>query len=133
MPVHLTLFHALAPSSLDEARRQLSLSVRRPAPRAEIAGVMDLGGGVAFRIASNDLDSIREELADHFHGVLGAQDSAGWRPHVTIQNKVAPPIARRLLVELERQFVPRRLGIAGLSLHRYVGGPWERVARYSFR
>ena len=133
MPAHLTLFHALAPSSLDEARRQLSLSVRRPAPRAEIAGVMDLGGGVAFRIASNDLDTIREELADHFHGALGAQDSAGWRPHVTIQNKVAPPIARRLLVELERQFVPRRLGIAGLSLHRYVGGPWERVARYSFR
>lgn len=94
---------------------------------------MDLGSGVAFRVVSDDLDAIREELADHFHGMLGAQDSAGWRPHVTIQNKVPPKVARALLAELERRFHPRRLGIAGLSLHRYVAGPWEPVARYSFR
>ena len=55
---------------------------------------MDLGGGVAFRVVSPDLDRIREELADDFHGLLGAQDCGGWRPHVTIQNKVAPKEAR---------------------------------------
>jgi len=133
VPVHLTMFHALPPSALDEAKRALSLAAQMPAPRADIAGLMDLGGGVAFRVVSDDLDRIREDLADHFHGLLGAQDNAGWRPHVTIQNKVAPRAARQLLEELERSFVPRPLGIAGLSLHRYIGGPWEPIGRYSFR
>ena len=133
VPVHLTMFHALPPSALDEAKRALSLAARMPAPRADMAGLMDLGGGVAFRVVSDDLDRIREDLADLLHGLLGAQDNAGWRPHVTIQNKVAPRAARQLLEELERSFVPRSLGIAGLSLHRYIGGPWEPIGRYSFR
>jgi hypothetical protein len=133
VPVHLTMFHALPPSAPDEAKRALSLAAQLPPPLAAIAGLMDLGGGIAFRVVSDDLDRIREDLADRFHGLLGLQDSVGWRPHVTIQNKVAPKAARQLLEELERTFVPRSLGIAGLSLHRYIGGPWEPVARYSFR
>ena len=133
VPVHLTLFHALPPSVEEEAKRQLSLQAAGRSPRASIAGLMDLGGGVAFRVVSDDLDSIRNEIADHFHGMLGAQDAKGWRPHITIQNKVAPKVARALLTELERSFQPRPLGIAGLALHRYLGGPWETLAAYSFR
>jgi len=133
VPVHLTLFHSLPPSSQEEVRRQLALQAAGSAPYAMIAGLMDLGGGVAFRVVSDNLDSIRNEIADHFHGLLGAQDSAGWRPHVTIQNKVPPKSARALLAELERDFRPRPLGIAGLALHRYRDGPWETLARYPFR
>jgi hypothetical protein len=133
VPVHLTLFHALPPSSEEELRRQLALQAAGPAPLAMIAGLMDLRGGVAFRVVSDDLDSIRNEIADHFHGLLSAQDSVGWRPHVTIQNKVPPKAARALLTNLERDFRPRPLGIAGLALHRYRDGPWETLARYSFR
>lgn len=133
VPVHLTLFHALPPSLLDEAKHQLALHSSAPKPRATIAGLMDLGGGVAFRIVSDDLDAIREDIAEHFQGSLGAQDSGGWRPHVTIQNKVAPKEARALISSLERGFQPRPLGIAALALHRYLGGPWELVARYAFR
>ena len=94
---------------------------------------MDLGGGVAFRIVSPDLDRLREDLAHGLHGLLGAQDSGGWRPHVTIQNKVAPKVARALIASLERGFVPRPLAISGLGLHRYLGGPWETLAVYPFR
>ena len=94
---------------------------------------MDLGGGVAFRIVSDELDAIRDEIAEHFHGMLSAQDAAGWRPHVTIQNKVAPKVARALLGELDREFRVRPLAIGALSLHRYLGGPWEAIARYPFR
>ena len=133
VPVHLTLFRALPPSSEDEARRRLSLHVRRPSPLATIAGLMNLGGGVAFRVVSDDLDMIRNEIADHFHGMLSVQDEHGWRPHVTIQNKVAPKQARALLADLERSFRPRPLRIAGLSLHRYLGGPWQTLASYRFR
>ena len=133
VPVHLTMFHALPPSAEDEARRQLSLHTRTPAPSMSIAGLMDLGGGVAFRVVSDDLDTIRDEIADHFHGMLGAQDAHGWRPHITIQNKVPSRQARALIAELERDFRPRPLRIAGLSLHRYIGGPWETLAGYQFR
>ena len=133
VPVHLTMFHALPPSALDEAKRQLSLAAQLPVPRAEIAGLIDLGGGVAFRVVSDELDGIRSEIADHFHGMLTAQDSGGWRPHITIQNKVAPRVARALIAELERGFRPRPLAIGALSLHRYLGGPWETMVRYPFR
>src|SRR5688572_24256035 len=115
VPAHLTMFHALAPSAEDEARRRLAAYSARPAPAARIAGLMDLGGGVAVRVVSDELDAIRDELADDLHGLLGAQDSGGWRPHLTIQNKVAPKVARELLRTLERDFQPRPLRIAGLG------------------
>ena len=133
VPAHLTMFHALPPSVHEEARQQLALHCRERPPRASVVGLMDLGGGVAFRIVSDELDEIRESIADHFHGMLGAQDAGGWRPHVTIQNKVPPKQARALLATIERNFRPRPLGIAGLSLHRYLNGPWEKLAGYSFR
>ena len=133
LPAHLTLFHALAPSVEAELRNRLADAARGPPPRAEIAGLMNLGGGVAFRVVSDDLDSIRASLAEAFRGSLTAQDSPGWRPHVTIQNKVAPKVARALIEELGAGFQPRPLRIAGLGLHRYLGGPWERLAIYPFR
>ena len=94
---------------------------------------MDLGGGVAFRVVSDELDRIRDELAEAFHGMLGAQDQGGWRPHVTIQNKVANREARRLVEALEEGFSARPLGISGLGLHRYLGGPWETLQTWAFR
>lgn len=107
--------------------------VRQQPPTATIAGLMDLGGGVAFRVVSTDLDRIREEFACEFHGLLGAQDIGGWRPHITIQNKVPPKVARTLKQSLERNFLPRPLAISGFGLHRYLGGPWEQIAVYPFR
>ena len=133
LPAHLTMFHALPPSSENEIRRELGRHAAKPAPRANLAGLMNLGTGVAFRVVSDDLEGIRADLAEHCHGLLSAQDSVGWRPHVTIQNKVQPSAARALLVDLEKDFRPRALGISALALHRYAGGPWEPVARYPFR
>ena len=76
---------------------------------------------------------LRAELADGFKGCLTAQDAAGWRAHVTIQNKVDPRVARDLLADKERGFRPRPLGLRGLALHRDRGGPWATVQRWSFR
>ena len=133
VPAHLTIFHTLPPSAEIELRTRLADAARAPPPSAVVAGLMDLGGGVAFRIVSPDLDRLREDLADGLHGLLGAQDSGGWRPHVTIQNKVAPKVARALMASFERGFVQRPLAISGLGLHRYLGGPWETIAVYPFR
>ena len=94
---------------------------------------MNLGGGVAYRIHSPELETIRKELADAFHGLLSAQDSAGWRPHVTIQNKAAPKVAKALYNQLEADFSLRPVAIAGLALHEYLGGPWAPIGRWPFR
>lgn len=133
LPAHLTMFHALPPSAESEVRTRLASVVKRPRPAARIEGLMDLGGGVAFRVVSPDLDRIREELAHDFHGLLGTQDIGGWRPHITVQNKVASKVARSLIVRLQQSFAPRSLALGGLGLHRYLGGPWERIAAYAFR
>ena len=133
LPAHLTMFHALPPSAEHELRSRLADMVKAGRPMASLEGLMDLGGGVAVRVVSAELDHVREELADGLHGMLTPQDRGGWRPHITIQNKVAPKIARALITELEREFRPRPLAIRGLGLHRYLDGPWETLAIYPFR
>lgn len=133
LPAHLTMFHALPPSAEAEICRELGRHAVMSPPCVTVAGLMDLGGGVAFRIVSDDLEAIRASIAEHCHGLLGAQDSVGWRPHVTVQNKVKPSAARALLADLERDFRPLSLGISALALHRYLGGPWQPLARYPFR
>ena len=133
VPAHLTLFRQLPPSLAPELSARLAAAAAGPAPRAEIAGIFDLGEGTALRIESRDLEEIREELAEAFHGLLMPQDQAPWRPHVTIQNKVEPREARRLQQQLRAIFEPRPLAIRALATWRYLDGPWEKVRDYSFR
>ena len=130
---HLTMFHALPPSTEPEVRRDLARLAARRRPMAIVAGLMNLGRGVAYRIISDDLDKNRDELAERFRGLLTPQDAGGWRPHITVQNKVSSSDAARLYAELQTNFQPHALNISGLGLHRYRDGPWEHVATYAFR
>lgn len=134
LAAHLTMFHAVPAMLEGELRRLLAaVAAELPPPRATVAGLMDLGGGVAFRIVSDELDAVRAEIADALRGSLTQQDAHGWRPHVTIQNKVPPKEARALLAGIERCFAPRPLAIAGLAFHHYENGPWRPGQRYAFR
>ena len=134
LTAHLTMFHALPPSCEDEAARFLSELARDHAPpRAEIPEVMSLGRGVAYRVRSEELQRLRGMIADRFEGLLSAQDAGGWRPHVTIQNKVKPGTAKVLLAAKREAFEPRTLDIVGLTLNRYLGGPWEEIGTWRFR
>ena len=134
LEAHLTMFHHLAPSLEMELKHRLAGETRgvKP-PQAWAASLISLGGGVAFRIESPELADIRDRLAEAFAPMLMPQDRAGWRPHVTIQNKVSAQHARVLLDRLNTNFRPRPLGIAGLSIHRYCDGPWDRLGHYRFR
>jgi len=133
VPVHLTLFRHLAPSLDAELRRRLSGATRgQRAPQARLAGLIDLEGGVAFRVESSGLEHIRADLADAFAPLLLPQDRAGWRTHVTIANKLAPRAARALLAELRAGFVPKPLAIAGLASWWYRDGGWEAHSRHMF-
>ncbi|UZK66481.1 2'-5' RNA ligase family protein [Sphingomonas sp. M1-B02] len=130
---HLTLFHQLPPSAADELKRRLSAATRGVrAPRVRVTGLMSLGRGVAYRIDSPELEAIRAELAEAFAGLLSAQDSGRWRPHVTVQNKVTPVLAKTVLAALSRDFEPREVEIAGLASWWYRGGPWDSNSRHMF-
>jgi len=130
---HLTLFHHLPPSLAGELKRRLAEACRAPPPAARISGIMNLGRGVALRVESAGLAAIRDVLAEMFNGLLVPQDAGGWRPHVTIQNKVAPDEARALLRQMEAAPPTGPLAIAGLDAWWYRGGPWESLSSHSFR
>ena len=133
LDAHLTLFHHLPPSLEGELKRRLAQETRGIAsPRAMLAGFMNFGRGVAFRVESPELEAQREKLRDAFAPLLTPQDAGGWRPHVTIQNKVEPAVARALKAELEAGFRPRSLSIAGIGCFYYRGGPWEPISRHMF-
>ena len=130
---HLTMFHHLAPSLERELKQRLVAETRGVPPLdARIAGVMSLGRGVAFRIESRALEDIRDRLADAFASLLTPQDRSGWRPHVTVQNKVDPAVAKTLQADLEREFRPRVTRIVGIATWWYRGGPWEPLSRHMF-
>src|SRR3546814_17410564 len=95
--------------------------------------VYSLGQGVAFRIDSPELLAIRARIADHFAGMLTAQDQGTPRLHITVQNKVAAAEARALLAELASDFRPRPLASPGLAAHHYRRVPCEPAFARSFR
>jgi hypothetical protein len=131
---HVTLFHAFAPSLLDELTRFLPrITGEFAAPEAEITGLMDLGTGTAIALASPQLLTLRALIAEHFSGSLTAQDLHEPRPHITIQNKVTKREARALQAALGPAITPRRFAFPALELHLYKGGPWELVKRSGFR
>lgn len=133
VPAHVTLFHHLPPALAPELGRRLADEARACPPVATIARVLRLGGGTAFGIDSSDLAGIRARLADAFAGLLTPQDAAGWRAHLTVQNKVSRAAADGLHAQLADDFRPRPLAIAGLAAWRYLDGPWERLSTHMFR
>ena len=131
---HITLFHHLPPGHLPEIKSRLAtLASECPPPVAHLSEVMLLGRGVACRIESPELLALRDELAHDFRGLLIPQDQARPRLHITVQNKVEPRVAKALHAELASEFTPRPLIISGVAAHYYRGGPWDNIARWSFR
>jgi hypothetical protein len=133
VPAHLTLFAQLPPGVERELAQRLSVYAGAPAPKARLTGIMDLGSGTAFRVESDELEDIRQDLALALHGLLSAQDRTSWSPHVTIQNKVEAREARALQASLRGTFIPRSLTIKGLATWRYRDGPWEQMRSHMFR
>ncbi|NCP13952.1 MAG: 2'-5' RNA ligase family protein [Sphingomonadales bacterium] len=135
---HVTLFHAFAPSLLEELRAFLPKLAREfAAPQGAVKGVMDLGKGTAIALEAPELLHLRALIADHFHGSLTSQDLHEPRPHITIQNKVTKGEARALQASLAPALGPwiakGRFAFPALELHLYRGGPWEPVKTFAFR
>ena len=106
---------------------------RRRLFQRRLLGLMSLGGGTALKLESPAMLTLRDEIAERFHGMLTAQDQHRPRLHVTIQNKVTSKEAKALQAELDGSIEERAFAFRGLSLFRYRGGPWEQVREFAFR
>jgi hypothetical protein len=133
IPAHATLFHHL-PGDRERGVIEAITALARAVPPPEVAvtGLRFTGRGVAYVLDSGGLATFRARLAKGFEPFLTAQDRQGWRPHVTVQNKVAPDVARALHADLSAGFAPFHFTAPATLLWRYLGGPWAPVARLPF-
>lgn len=130
---HLTMFHRLPGEYEERIVDVLNRAAEsEPSLSAEVSGVRHLGAGVAFVIASPALEAIRGTLKSAFVSWLGSQDMQTWRPHITIQNKVARAKADELHRDLHARFEPWPIDIVGLDLWAYLGGPWQHLGLAPF-
>lgn len=121
---HLTLFHALS------TRPRLPAS---PVLDAVVEAPFKLGRGVAFAVACPPLLALRRGMVAAIGEDALTQQDRGWgRPHVTVQNKVAPETAATLHASLTDGHEPRPAQVVGLALWDYRGGPWALLDRLRF-
>ena len=129
---HVTLFHALPGEHFADIAAHLDgVCAGQPPIPVTLPGLRSLGRGVAVTVDAPGLVTLRNRLARHWAAWLSPQDRQGYRPHVTVQNKVTPAAAKRLFDELSATWVPAIGTGDGLRLWRYVGGPWEPVERFA--
>lgn len=133
IPAHLSLFNQLPPrmtgliSDLEEA------CDGQGRIQGRFDGLRFLGKGVAYTLRAPQLLSFRADLAQRWERWLAPQDLQKLSPHVTVQNKVHPQTAKALHAHLASTFEPMETVIEGVSLWRYLGGPWEIVRDLYFR
>ena len=133
LAAHLTLFHALPGDVLRRAVDDVVAVTRRAPLELVVTRLRPLGRGVAYELDSPALLEVHAALRARWLPELTAQDRAPLRPHVTVQNKVAPEVARRTLARLAAEpLLPAAVGV-GIAVWRYRGGPWEHVRTAAFR
>ncbi|MEO6502627.1 MAG: 2'-5' RNA ligase family protein [Jatrophihabitantaceae bacterium] len=127
---HVTLFHAVPAAQEPAVLAALAAAAVREPFGVEVFELMPLGRGVAYRLRSAELLALHRQLQSSWWDGLSAQDRQGFRPHVTVQNKVSPEVASRTLAQLRHGFAPFEITARALRLWRYDGGPWIGLARF---
>lgn len=133
LPAHVTLFHAL-PGEQEIAISQALQTICSQTLKISLClpTLRFLGRGVAIEIDAPNLVQLRQTLAKSWNQWLTAQDQQGYRPHITIQNKVTSTEARQLYDQLKNKWQPINGSGEGLLLWYYRGGPWELANEFSF-
>ena len=133
LQAHVTLFHHLPGAEYAAVAAELSrLAAATPALPVQVAGLRFLGQGVAYALENAALQQLHRHLQTRWADWLTPQDRQPLRPHVTVQNKVAAPVAKVLHEQLTAGFQPYAVTGTGLGLWAYRGGPWQELARFDF-
>lgn len=133
VPAHVILFHQL-PGDREPA---ISHSLKTLCAQTEqfpfsLPSPQFFGNGVAINVSSPELMQLHKTLATTWDAWLIPQDRQGYRPHITIQNKVDSKTARQLYEELDAQWQPITGWGEGLLLWHYQKGPWELAREFCF-
>jgi len=134
LSAHVTLFHSLPVEQKSSLEKTLQdLCAHTPVLVLTFATLRFLGKGVAAEVDCPELIHLHQQLARQWHPWLSRQDQQGYRPHITIQNKVTPDQARSLYGQLTHEWKPFQGKGEGLLLWYYRGGPWELANQFNFR
>jgi len=133
VPAHIILFHQLPgdrKSTISQHLHDLCAQTKRFP--LSLPTLQFLGNGVAIDVRSPELTQLHKTLATTWDEWLIPQDRQGYRPHITIQNKVKPETARHLYERMEEQWQPTTGWGEGLLLWHYRKGPWEQAGEFCF-
>lgn len=133
IPAHVTLFHAL-PSERETVLRAHLDEVCLAIPPFEVTlpRLKSWGKGVFIEVQSPELLILRQQLASMWEAWLTPQDRQGYRPHVTVQNKVPKDEAQALYATLAPRWQQLEGQAKGLNLWRYASGPWTFAGSFGF-
>ena len=130
---HVTLFHALPSEHETDLRRDLAiLCSATPTFEVVLPELEHWGKGVFAVLEAPPLLTLRTALAGRWQNDLTPQDRQGYRPHVTLQNKVPKDKALGLYEILSPTWHPLTGTALGLTLWRYAGGPWIFAGSFKF-
>jgi hypothetical protein len=134
LSAHLTLFHALPGTEYDSIVADLTaVAAAQPTGLAlRATGLKFMGRGVMYTLDNPQLPALHRDLQKRWEPWLTPQDRQGLRPHITVQNKVDPAVARALHEELAAGFQPFDATGTGIALWAYKGGPWELRQQFGF-
>ena len=130
---HISLFHALPGEEESSIRATLAGETAAIASFAlQVHDMLRLGRGVAYALDAPELDRLHARLRAGWLPWLSRQDQQPFRPHIVIQNKVDPALARTLYDTLSSGFRPWAVQACGLLLWHYEGGPWSPAGDFAF-
>lgn len=130
---HVTLFHHLpGPEAPAISQFLADWATSLPPLALLVTGLRFLGRGVAYDLDNAELLRRHRELQTTWAAWLTPQDQQRLRPHVTVQNKVAPEVARALHTRLAAEFELREVQGTGVQLWAYRNGPWEALQEFPF-
>lgn len=133
LKAHLTLFHKLPQGEASLQETLTNICLAHTPMELEVVGPKSIGNGVAYFIRSEALQGLHKQLQRQWKELLSPQDHQPLRPHITIQNKVAPATAKALQEQLAVSFLPFTIMGTGLTLWEYKGGPWEFYRSFPFQ
>ncbi|MAR55738.1 MAG: phosphoesterase HXTX [Rickettsiales bacterium] len=133
LAAHITLFHKLPGEEFAAVRAILAEhAARQSAFDMRTTSIWMLGLGNAYLLEAPEAVALRKSLAEDFSAWLTPQDARqGFKPHITVQNKVASDKAKALNQLLTESFTAQCVRATGLQLWRYMNGPWEWVEDFA--
>lgn len=132
LSAHLTLFHHLPSGEPLISETLTGIAGRHDPFSCDVAGLKNMGNGVAYVIVSPILQQIHRELQAELAPFLISQDRQKIWPHITVQNKVTAHKASETVDLLQQTFTPVKMYAVGFQLWHYMKGPWEFITEILF-